>query len=312
MSILPQRFRAHDDRPVARNPLAIAAVASILLHGALLVWLSFHPLKFGVLGPSTRPEPPPVVVETLPDPAMRSEADAAVPRADRLAESAPSHDRRPPPKDAFLGERSQSVKEETRSRRVGRFAPGGPLGDASEAPRERASENGAPELAMSDLLAVDDLQSSPAAASDDALGDVAPGEMTLLNTREYRYFSFYRRMKDALRSVWRKEVELRNAALVANGTLVATGELVTTLRVDLDANGQLRNVNVVHSSGIETFDEAALYAFQSVGRFPNPPSGMRSADGDVQLRWEFVIYGNQTSAFRIARESNGKTGRRVF
>lgn len=165
---------------------------------------------------------------------------------------------------------------------------------------------------MSDLLAVDDAQEAPAAASDDALGNVASGDVTLLNTREYRYFSFYRRMKDALRNVWRREVELRNAALVANGTLVATDEMVTALRVELRPDGSLHQVDVVYSSGIKTFDEAALFAFRSVGRFPNPPSGMRGANGNVRLRWEFVIYGNQTSAFRIARDNGGKPSGKVF
>lgn len=300
-------------RPASRRwpgPLALATGASLLVHLLLLLGLSMAQPSATTLADRARADEP-VVIEPAPDEPHLVEPPEKVERPQRLAESADSGDHRKPPPDAFLGERDQRVAKETRARRVGRFAPGGPVGSDVQAPRERQSDHGPKELAMSDLLAVEDQNASPAAASDDAVGDVASGELTLLNTREYKFFSFYRRMKDALRHVWRREVEARNAALVADGKLVSASELVTTLKIELGAEGDLRQANILYSSGIDAFDEAALFAFRSVGRFPNPPAGMKGADGKVRLRWEFVIYGNQSSAFRIARDNAG-SNRRIF
>jgi protein TonB len=286
-------------------------VVSAVVHGLLFAWL------IGSSDPPTKPNlaakprtDAPVPVELLPPAERPAEPPQPLHRSDRIAESSDSGHRQKPDRDAFLGERDQTVSRETRAPRVGRFAEGS-RGDSGDAPRARASDDGPRELAMSDLLALEDVTASAAAASDDALGDVPVGELTLLNTREYRYFSFYRRMKDALRSIWRKEVEQRNAALLASGKLVMSDELVTALRVELGEDGILKSANVVYSSGVDTFDDAALYAFRSVGRFPNPPAGMRGPDGVVRLRWEFVIYRSHGSGFRIARE-RAEGNRRVF
>lgn len=289
----------------------LATMVSAVVHGLLLAWLLASSDLSTKPNLAAKPRTHvPVPVELLPPAEPPVKPAEPLRRSHRIAESAESGHRQRPNRDAFLGERDQTVSRETRAPRVGRFTVGS-RGDSEDAPRARTSDDGPRELAMSDLLALEDMTASAAAASDDALGDVAVGELTLLNTREYRYFSFYRRMKDALRSIWRKEVDQRNAALLASGTLVMSDELVTTLRVELGEDGILKSANVVYSSGVDTFDEAALYAFRSVGRFPNPPAGMRGPDGVVRLRWEFVIYRSQRSGFRIARE-HAEGNRRVF
>ncbi len=142
------------------------------------------------------------------------------------------------------------------------------------------------------------------AASDDDLRDVQQGDRTILSTREFRYFSYYNRIKELLRQYWKPNVERQIARLWGKGKQVNDDELVTRVLVLLDGEGKIQKISRIATSGISEIDEAAVEAFQRAGPFPNPPKGIVEDDGFVRIRWDFIL--KTEAAPRIQFQSAGQ------
>ncbi len=127
------------------------------------------------------------------------------------------------------------------------------------------------------------------AATDDRLQDVARGDRTVLSTREFKFYSYYHRIKETLRQFWKPNVERKLAVLWSRGAKMKDGEIVTQLVVMIDEKGTVTRVTRMTSSGFESLDDAATEAFQQASPFPNPPAGMRDPDGLVRIRWDFIL-----------------------
>lgn len=127
------------------------------------------------------------------------------------------------------------------------------------------------------------------AASDDRLNGVEEGDRTVLSTREYRYFSYYHRIKELLRQYWKPNVEKKMYLLYEKGKTFGDDEMVTRLLVLLSPEGHIAKISRVGSSGVADLDEAAVDAFQKAGPFPNPPKGIIDPDGFVRINWEFIL-----------------------
>ena len=133
----------------------------------------------------------------------------------------------------------------------------------------------------------------PLSASDDYLPHVEAGERTILSTREFRYFSYYNRIKDLLRQFWKPSIEREVAKLWGKGQMLKENELTTRVLVLLDKQGQIQKISKVGASGISEVDEAAVQAFYQAAPFPNPPAGLVDTDGFVRINWDFIL---QTAA----------------
>jgi TonB family protein len=62
--------------------------------------------------------------------------------------------------------------------------------------------------------------------------------------------------------------------------------LMVRLEIALDARGRIARLGVVHSSGLASFDLAALEAFSRAAPFAASPSDLWSDDGMTYLHWE--------------------------
>ena len=136
------------------------------------------------------------------------------------------------PKDAeYLGEHDQSVDQQTKARQVDIFRKGGV--------QSKAGSGGKPKVALKDLappsskaitppsqaeidgmrerqkkeLARQEHQAggeqsadNPGSASNDWLKDVKESDRTLLNTKEFVYFSYYRRIRERLEVAWNSKL----------------------------------------------------------------------------------------------------------
>lgn len=127
------------------------------------------------------------------------------------------------------------------------------------------------------------------AATDDHLKDVKVGVETVLNTREFVYYAYYARIKEQLRHHWEPKIRDKILRLVVTGRTIASQDRTTRLTITLDAWGSLLRVQVVEGSGLSDLDDAAIEAFRSASPFPNPPKGIISSDGTVQIHWDFVL-----------------------
>lgn len=142
-------------------------------------------------------------------------------------------------------------------------------------------------------LAANARQSSDASGpsqTDDYLEDIEEGDSTLLNTHRFKFFSFYSRVKDQLRSNWnpliREEVSFIYAT---NRSLSSLGKKKTSLKVTLNEGGYLVEIALLRTSGNKAIDEAAIQAFRLSAPFPNPPVEMLEKDKKIRILWDFVL-----------------------
>ncbi len=129
-----------------------------------------------------------------------------------------------------------------------------------------------------------------ASTTNDSLENVKDDLITKLNTREYRYYSYYTRIKTQLNQWWVPKVQQKFTQMMKQGRTIASEEnKITKLIIVLNTDGKLVNVQVMAESGVRDLDDAAIEAFRSAAPFPNPPKGMIESDGTVKIRWDCVV-----------------------
>lgn len=126
--------------------------------------------------------------------------------------------------------------------------------------------------------------------TNDNLTGVKSDLITHLNTREYKYYGYYNRIKTQLNQWWVPKVQQKFTKMIRQGrTIASDSNKITKLVIILNGVGNLVNVKVLAESGIKDLDDAALEAFRSAAPFPNPPKGMVESDGTVKIRWDCVV-----------------------
>ncbi len=130
------------------------------------------------------------------------------------------------------------------------------------------------------------------ASSNDHLEDVKLGDITKLNTVEYKYYGFYFRIKQQLEQHWGATLREKMESLYRQNRRGPAGEkFLTNVRVVLDGNGKIVNVLVQGSSGVKELDDAAVESFNKAGPFPNPPTGLIK-NGYANIDWGFAVTKN--------------------
>jgi protein TonB len=126
--------------------------------------------------------------------------------------------------------------------------------------------------------------------TSDYLNNVDQGIETLLNTREFKYYTYYNRIRKQLAHYWEPKVREKMTSLFHQGRNIAsTRDRITKLLIVLNQAGTLVNVQVLSDSGVRDLDDAAVEAFRAAAPFPNPPKGIIETDGTVKIRWDFVL-----------------------
>ncbi|HEX8908379.1 MAG TPA: TonB family protein, partial [Anaeromyxobacteraceae bacterium] len=130
----------------------------------------------------------------------------------------------------------------------------------------------------------DQLAGGPA---PDKLDGVEEGEGTYLNTREWKYASYFNRIKQAVATQWRPSESLRLRD--PTGERFAYKDRVTVLSVTLDSAGALKDLQVQRSSGVDFLDATALDAFRKAQPFVNPPRGLANDRGEIAFVFGFYL-----------------------
>jgi len=127
-------------------------------------------------------------------------------------------------------------------------------------------------------------------ATDDYLKKVKTGTQTLLNTREFVYFSYYNRIKAKLKQQWEPQIKSKITRILQQGRQISTvSDKITRLVITLDKSGELVKIQVRGQSGYHELDEAAIDAFRAAAPFPNPPKGIQDKLGEIKINWDFVL-----------------------
>ncbi|HEY0881151.1 MAG TPA: energy transducer TonB, partial [Archangium sp.] len=135
-------------------------------------------------------------------------------------------------------------------------------------------------------------------APNDLLKDVAEGDGTYLSTREWKYASFFNRVKQSVGQEWNPVTQLR--VRDPSGQIYGGRDRYTVLTVTLDGSGRLKDAFVDRSSGLDFLDLEAIKAFERAQPFPNPPPGILANDQTVRFQFGFFL------------ELSGRPGMRLF
>ena len=205
--------------------------------------------------------------------------------------------------DAYLSDKTRYFDRETQSRNVGTFHQGSQGGNAGTAtenielsdlstfkkghdPMKVAAKNYSlrkkgEKLARENKRGV--------SSSSDHLVDVPQGDFTHLNTVEYKYYGFYFRIRQKLEQFWGRSIQEKAELMVKEGRVIAPDdEHITALVIKLSAEGEIEEIMVKGSSGVQELDDAAIESFNEAGPFPNPPKDL-VMNGQVTIEWGFVV-----------------------
>lgn len=204
--------------------------------------------------------------------------------------------------DSFLSDKNRFFDRETRARVVDKFqrSSSGKSGGKAGVKKVKLSDLGMQKADDPFKKAAEeytkqkngDTGSDPnpkVSSTSDYLKDIPLGDLTQLNTTEYKYYGFYYRIKQKLEQFWGRSLQEKAKDMVAQGRKVASAEnFITALEITLDHEGEIIAIKVTGGSGIRELDDAAIDSFNQAGPFPNPPKGMVE-EGKVKLAWGFVV-----------------------
>ena len=125
--------------------------------------------------------------------------------------------------------------------------------------------------------------------SNDYVPNVPEGDGTFLNSKEFKYATFFYRVKDSVGNIWYDMVlrELRRRD--PTGNIYGPRDRATLLSIRLKPDGRLAEVRVANSSGVQFLDDVAVQAFKMAEPFPNPPTALADDDGFITFNFQFVM-----------------------
>lgn len=136
--------------------------------------------------------------------------------------------------------------------------------------------------------------------SRDFVEGVPEGDGTFLNTKEFKYATFFFRVRDSVATHWDGLVSNEYRRRDPTGNIYGVRDRATLLSIELGLDGRLKGVQVASSSGVDFLDSVAVEAFRMAEPFPNPPVGIADADGSIRFTFQFRLVHSRGpfSAFR--------------
>jgi TonB family protein len=145
------------------------------------------------------------------------------------------------------------------------------------------------EGSLSDLLRISPgtLARVAGGPAPDHLDGVEEGEGTFLNTRSWKYATYFNRIKQQVAAAWDPMGPLD--ARDPDRSMFGYKDRFTLLGVTLDDSGHVKSLVVEQTSGADFLDRAALTAFRSAQPFVNPPHGIIDANGEIKFSFGFFL-----------------------
>jgi len=229
------------------------------------------------------------------------------------------------PDDArYVSEYDSRVKKETRARRRGDAArrpprqakqprlamrerrdPGIQLPEAAEGERAGEPAAGAPRAerlpTLEELQPTEEqLRRAIGSRQMDYLDEVEDGDETLLNSKRWKFASYFNRVKRQVAENWHPEVAYRRRD--PYGNIYGYRDRMTILRVHLDPRGNLEQLLLERPSGVDFLDDEAMQAFRAAQPFPNPPNQLVDPEtGLISFRFGFIFEIASRPTFKVYR-----------
>lgn len=291
-----------------RTKILIVIGASLALHALTMVALYFARSSVDA------PPPQAVFIELDSLPPIATALPKEKETAKQVVESEQTADTSTPKDAKYLGERNQTADVETKARKVDIFRQGGAASQAGNGGKALSLKDLAPakeitpptKLEMEGYKREQQRQQTADAqnagkpgnqrvdnlgsANNDYLKDVKEGDRTMLSTKEFVYFGYYRRIRQQLEVAWNSKLRATLETYGVGGRQLASDKhYVTGVVVILDRYGTITGVQVLERSGATDLDQAAIDAFNSAGPFPDPPSGLVDEKGEIRIPWNFIL-----------------------
>jgi len=155
------------------------------------------------------------------------------------------------------------------------------------------------------LPSVESMSRIAAGPSNDYIDrDIEEGDATALNTKSFKFATFWNRFKQDVVGHWRPAIvyEQRDP----DGTMFGgRSERATGLHLVLDANGAIKEVKVVESSGLDFLDREAVRAVRAAAPFYNVPAGLVDDKGEVSFSFGMVLVMNRAVPIRPHYQPGG-------
>jgi TonB family protein len=138
--------------------------------------------------------------------------------------------------------------------------------------------------------------------SMDDIQDVEDGDVNQLNSRRWKYASFFNRVRDQVSNHWHPEVV--HAARDPDGSRYGIKTRVTRLLIRLNPDGTLNKIKIDKSSDVDFLDEEAIRAVRMAAPFNNPPSQLVDAEtGFIDFGFGFIfeVESGKPQIFRYRR-----------
>lgn len=149
-----------------------------------------------------------------------------------------------------------------------------------EAPMKQSSEDGLP--TMADLIPSYD-QVALNYPGQDSSSEAEEGKEVSLNTTEFKYISYFSKVREKIKMTWRYPEAAKNMGL--------KGKL--TLRFTVSSDGSLTSVRVIKSSGFPILDDEAVKAVVRAAPYNSLPYNFGKnlnivVDFEYQLNYYYI------------------------
>jgi TonB family protein len=184
----------------------------------------------------------------------------------------------------------------------GEASPDGTFSQLGDGERPRPAGEGAAAGGPTLMPTREQLAKVIGGGTQDALKDIDEGEETALNSKKWRFASFFNRVKKQVSEHWHPEEAYRRRD--PTGAVYGRQNRYTELRIQLRPDGRLANVGVDLPSGLEFLDDEAISAFKEAQPFPNPPRQLLEANGVINFRFGFLYDLNGPPQMRWFKYNN--------
>ncbi len=137
------------------------------------------------------------------------------------------------------------------------------------------------------------------APAPDHLEGVDEGDGTYLNTREWKYASFFNRVKQSVAEHWDPGGVMRRRD--PSGEIYGWRDRKTILNVTLNRSGNIEELTVEKSCGVDFLDEEAMSAFKRAQPFINPPPALVDENGTIKFSFGFYLQMNSGGIMQLFR-----------
>ncbi len=137
-------------------------------------------------------------------------------------------------------------------------------------------------------------------AFPDYVKDIDKGNRTLLKTKEWKYASFFNRVKRAVAQHWHPDREYTRRD--PKGNVYGWKTRTTILHILLNPNGTLKKIVLERPCGLTFLDDEAIKAFKKAAPFPNPPKRLvNKKTQQIVFRFGFIFEIMRSPRWRVIR-----------